>query len=95
MFTSREKYTDYELFQLFATLINQMNMLDSSLNSNLTNHIDAIKTAKEFIIHSKSSLKGFPWYPYKQKLLVDNELHESAIKYTESLQSNLKSQPMD
>ncbi|MGK4153685.1 helix-turn-helix domain-containing protein [Kurthia gibsonii] len=91
-FTSQEKYSKQELFQLIATVINQINLLDVSINSDAANN-DAIKLSKDFIYHSEASLKDFPWYPNKQKVSMENELHEVGIKHTDALLEELKTNP--
>lgn len=87
-YKSRVKYSEQHLFHLLSQVINQINTLDISIDPSLAedkSHFNSIKLAKDFVKHGKESLHTFPWYFHRDKLEMDNQSFEKAVKYTEQL----------
>ncbi|GGM28286.1 hypothetical protein GCM10011351_12760 [Paraliobacillus quinghaiensis] len=92
IFKSRVKYTDQHLFYLLSQIINQINTLDVSIEPELTeskHQLDSIKLANDYVHYGKSSLHAFPWHSGKEKIIIDNQSYEKAVKYTERLLQDL------
>ncbi|MEI5908366.1 hypothetical protein WAK64_15020 [Bacillus spongiae] len=90
-FKSRVKYSDQHIFYLLSQIINHINTLDVSIDPELTDSkLDSIKLAQDYVQYGKTSLHAFPWHSTKDKLVMDNQLHKKAVKYTEQLLENLK-----
>ncbi|MED4353969.1 hypothetical protein P9265_16775 [Schinkia azotoformans] len=93
IFKSRVKYSEQHLFYLLSQIINQMNTLDASIEPDLTEgSLESIRLARDYINHGKTSLHAFPWYFSEDKLVMDNQSYEKAIRYTEHLMKGLKNQ---
>ncbi|MEK5037322.1 hypothetical protein [Sporosarcina sp. FSL K6-3457] len=93
MTKSKEKYGDNELVTLLSQIISQTNSLDVSNNKDLIEEIRTsmpLDLAYDFLMHSKNSLAGFPWYSYESKLNSDSQGFTDARIYTEMLQKELK-----
>ncbi|UCZ53216.1 hypothetical protein LGQ02_20995 [Bacillus shivajii] len=90
--TSRVEYSEEQIFLLLSQILNQMNTIDASMDPSLTDQTkqnNAIRIAKDYLDHSKTSLSAFPWHHHSDLIETDNLARERAINYTEKLIENL------